>query len=115
MGSPDCLFCKIVAGEIQSQVLLETDDLVAIKDINPQAPTHLLIVPKKHITDLASAQDGDAQLLGKLQLAARDLAAKHDLNGGFRLIANNGRGAGQSVFHLHYHLLGGRRLTWPPG
>lgn len=111
----DCLFCKIVQGEIPSQRVHETDELIAFKDINPQAPTHLLIVPKKHIHDLAAATEEDLQLLGRVQLAARDLGTKLGLNGGYRLLVNNGRGAGQSVFHLHYHLLGGRRLTWPPG
>lgn len=88
---------------------------MVFKDINPQAPTHLLIVPKKHIPSLSSVSDEDKALLGQLQCLARDLAKKAGLEAGYRLVTNNGRGAGQSVDHLHYHLLGGRRLTWPPG
>jgi histidine triad (HIT) family protein len=95
--------------------VFEDDDLIAIKDINPQAPTHLLIIPKKHISGLSAAGDEDAALLGKLQLAARDLARRGKLEAGFRVVVNNGRGAGQTVDHIHYHLLAGRRMAWPPG
>jgi histidine triad (HIT) family protein len=115
LGSLDCLFCRIVRKEIPSQILLETEELVAFRDINPQAPTHVLIVPKKHIEGLTSAEDSEAALLGRLQLAARDLAAQGGLEKGYRVVLNSGRGAGQSVFHLHLHLLGGRRMMWPPG
>ncbi len=111
----DCLFCKIVAGDVPAQKVFEDDHVVAFKDINPQAPTHLLVIPKKHIPSLAAATDEDAGILGRLQLAARDLAKRGKLDGGFRVVTNNGRGAGQSVDHLHYHVLGGRRLSWPPG
>lgn len=111
----NCLFCKIVAGEVPAKKVFENDDFVAFKDINPQAPTHLLIIPTKHISALSSAEDGDATLLGRLQLVARDLAKQGGLSDGFRLVTNNGRGAGQTVEHIHYHLLAGRRLTWPPG
>ena len=111
----NCLFCRIVAREIPSQVVFEDDSSIAFKDINPQAPTHLLIAPKKHIASLSAVQDEDEPLLGHLQRVARDLAAKGGLEKGFRVVANNGRGAGQSVDHLHYHLLGGRRMIWPPG
>jgi len=111
----DCLFCKVVRREIPSQIVHETDDLIAFKDIYPQAPVHLLIVPKKHIPGLAYTKAEDAQLLGKIQLAARDLAAQNDIADGYRVVTNNGGGAGQSVFHLHYHLLGGRNMKWPPG
>lgn len=115
MMGADCLFCRIIAGDTQAQKVFEDDVAVAFKDINPQAPTHLLIVPRKHIPALSAAEDGDAALLGRLQVVARDLALKGKLDGGFRLVTNNGRGAGQSVDHLHYHLLGGRRMMWPPG
>lgn len=111
----DCLFCKIVAGDVPAQKVFEDDRAVAFKDINPQAPTHLLIIPKKHIPGLSSSEDGDEAVLGHLQRVARDLAKKGGLESGFRVVTNNGRGAGQTVDHLHYHLLGGRRLTWPPG
>ena len=110
-----CLFCGIVDGSIPSQKVHEDELAIAFKDINPQAPTHLLVVPKKHIPGLSSVADEDKALLGHLQCLARDLAKRGGLDSGFRLVTNNGRGAGQSVDHLHYHLLGGRRLTWPPG
>jgi len=110
-----CLFCGIVDGSIPSQKVHEDELAIAFKDINPQAPTHLLVVPKKHIPGLSSAVDEDKALLGHLQCLARDLAKRGGLDSGFRLVTNNGKGAGQSVDHLHYHLLGGRRLTWPPG
>jgi len=84
-------------------------------DLNPHAPTHLLIVPKKHIEDLSHASQEDALLLGKIQLAAAELAKKHGLDKGYRLVTNTGKWAGQTVLHLHYHLLGGRRMAWPPG
>lgn len=110
-----CLFCGIVDGSIPSQKVHEDELAIAFKDINPQAPTHLLVVPKKHIVSLSATSDEDKQLLGHLQLLARDLAKRGGLDAGFRYVTNNGKGAGQSVDHLHYHLLGGRRLTWPPG
>lgn len=110
----NCIFCGIISGEIKSQIVYENDDVVAFKDLNPQAPTHLLIIPKKHISRLAEAQDGDAELLGKVLLAARDLAKKYDMKD-FRLVTNNGKGAGQSVDHLHFHLMAGRRFLWPAG
>lgn len=109
------MFCRIVAGEVASQKVFEDDRAVAFKDLNPQAPTHLLIVPRKHIAGLSSCEDEDVELLGHLQRIARDLALQGNLGSGFRLVTNNGRGAGQSVDHLHYHLLGGRRMIWPPG
>jgi histidine triad (HIT) family protein len=111
---PDCLFCKIVAREIPAQLVLEDAHAIVIKDISPKAPTHVLVVPKKHIDRLSSTDDGDAELLGRLQRTAVAAAAKLSLKD-FRLVTNNGRGAGQSVDHLHYHLLGGRPMEWPPG
>jgi histidine triad (HIT) family protein len=88
---------------------------VVFKDINPQAPTHVLIVPKKHVAGLSSCTDEDTEMLGHVQQVARKLAAQWKLENGFRVVTNNGRGAGQSVDHLHYHLLGGRAMQWPPG
>lgn len=111
----ECIFCRIANKELNSRIVLETDDVVAFQDLNPQAPTHILIVPRRHITGLDACQDSDGALLGKIQLAAKELAARFGLQGGYRLVVNNGRGAGQSVDHLHYHLLGGRRMNWPPG
>ncbi|MFH1619736.1 MAG: histidine triad nucleotide-binding protein [bacterium] len=111
----DCIFCKIVNKEVGATVVLENDDLVAFHDLNPQAPTHLLIVPKKHVEKLSDCGPQDTELLGKIQLAAKALAEQFELVNGFRLVVNNGKGAGQAVNHLHYHLIGGRRMNWPPG
>ena len=111
----DCIFCKIAAKETQARVIREDDDLVAFYDLNPQAPTHVLIVPKKHIPSLSGACRQDIELLGKLQYAAREIASELGIAEAFRLVLNNGRKAGQSVDHIHYHLMGGRRLMWPPG
>ncbi len=112
----DCLFCKIIAREIPAELVFQDDLAVAIRDINPQAPTHLLIMPRKHISSLLELQDDDASLVGHLQLLATELARKEKLTkGGFRLVINCGEGAGQSVFHIHVHLLGGRPMKWPPG
>jgi histidine triad (HIT) family protein len=110
----DCLFCKIAVRELPAQLVFEDAEAVAFKDINPQAPTHVLIVPKKHVASLAQAGEDDAALLGHLQRVSARVAAQLGLKS-FRLVANNGRGAGQSVDHLHYHLLGGRSMSWPPG
>ena len=115
MGSPECLFCRIVSRQIPAQVVAEEPELVAFNDINPQAPTHLLIIPKEHITSLAETTEAHTMLMGNaLQLANR-LARKLQLGEGYRVVINNGAKAGQSVWHLHLHLLGGRTLTWPPG
>lgn len=114
MGMSDCIFCKIIKREIPAQLVHEDDRSVAFKDINPQAPTHVLVVPKKHVAALSACVDEDSALLGHLQLAAKAIAEKGKLSS-FRLVTNNGRGAGQTVDHLHYHLLGGRAMQWPPG
>ena len=110
----DCIFCKIANGEIQAQIIYQDEDVVGFKDLNPQAPSHILIIPVKHIENLADAKEEDVLLLGKIQLAAAKIAKELSLKD-FRLVANNGKGAGQSVFHLHYHLMGGRRFLWPAG
>jgi histidine triad (HIT) family protein len=111
-----CLFCKIIAKEIPAKVLFEDDDLLAFSDIHPVAPTHALVIPKKHIVSLNEAAPGDATLLGKLLLAAQRVAREAKLEGsGWRAVMNNGPGAGQSVFHVHVHVLGGREMAWPPG
>jgi len=112
----DCIFCKIAARQIPSNVVLDTDDAFAFRDINPQAPHHILIVPKRHIEKLADLKDADAGLMGRLFLAATGLA--HDLGldeDGYRIVVNNGEQAGQSVWHIHLHLLSGRPFRWPPG
>ena len=111
----DCLFCKIVARTIQGQVVHETDHLVAFRDLRPVAPTHVLVIPKKHISGIHEASPEDAEVLGRLLLGARDVAEQLDLKGGYRLVINQGPDAGQSVFHVHLHVLGGRPMSWPPG
>jgi histidine triad (HIT) family protein len=111
----DCLFCKIGKKEIPSKLVYEDADIFAFEDISPQAPSHVLICPRKHLLSLTEATAEDAALLGKLQLVAAKLAAERRLTDGYRTVFNNGRGAGQSVFHLHLHLLGGRDFRWPPG
>lgn len=110
----DCIFCKIASGEVQAQIVYQDEDVVVFKDLNPQAPTHLLIIPVKHIAKLDEASEQDMALLGKLQLTAAKVAKELGIKD-FRLITNNGKGAGQSVEHLHYHLMAGRRFLWPAG
>ena len=111
----DCLFCKISRKEIPAKLVHEDEETFAFEDIQPQAPTHILICPKKHLASLTEASSDDAGTLGRLQLIAAKLAVEHKLTAGYRTVINNGRGAGQSVFHLHLHLLGGRAFRWPPG
>ncbi len=112
----DCLFCKIVAGDIPADLVHETEDTIAFRDINPQAPTHILIIPRKHIATINDIADEDRALVGSLYTTARDVARQEGLaEAGYRVVMNCGEGAGQSVFHLHLHLLGGRGLSWPPG
>jgi histidine triad (HIT) family protein len=112
----DCVFCRIAAKEAPAKIVYEDPDLVAFRDLHPQAPVHLLLVPRRHLASLADADSGDATLLGKILLVAKDLAAREGIDrSGWRLVTNRGRGAGQSVLHLHFHLLGGRPMGWPPG
>ncbi|MBI4388660.1 MAG: histidine triad nucleotide-binding protein [Nitrospinae bacterium] len=112
----DCLFCKIIEGKIPSKKVFEDDRLFAIEDVNPQAPVHLLIMPRKHVATLLDLQDGDSGLMGAVFPAASRLARERNIDrSGFRLVVNCGAGAGQSVFHIHFHLLGGRAMLWPPG
>ena len=112
----ECLFCKMIAGEIQPDTVYETDDVLAFRDINPQAPTHVLVIPKRHIATINDIGAGDTELIGKLYLAAARVARDAGFaEEGYRAVMNcNGR-AGQTVFHLHLHVLGGRDLNWPPG
>lgn len=109
------IFEKIITRQIPAKIVWEDDDAVAFHDVNPQAPVHVLIVPKRVVPRLADANDADAPLLGKLLLVARDLAKKLDLSNGYRVVINSGPDAGESVPHLHVHLLGKRALAWPPG
>jgi histidine triad (HIT) family protein len=113
---PDCLFCKIVAGQIPAKLVHQDDDTVAFEDINPQAPTHVLVIPKKHIATLGDLSPADDALAGKLLRVAAKLAADRGIAAaGWRAVVNTNRGAGQTVFHIHVHVLGGRAMTWPPG
>ncbi len=114
-SSPDCLFCKIVAGTIPVKRLYESDDAIAFADINPQAPVHVLVIPKRHITSLAVTLPADAALLGHLLAAAAEVARAQGLAEGYRLVINTGPDGGQTVDHLHVHVLGGRHMSWPPG
>lgn len=111
-----CLFCKFASGAIKPAVVYETELVLAFKDLNPQAPTHVLIIPKRHIATINDLMLGDEGLVGELYLAAKEVArASGVAESGYRVAMNCGEGAGQSVLHLHLHLLGGRRLNWPPG
>ena len=116
MHDPNCLFCRIVAGEIPADVVHETERTLAFRDIAPKAPVHVLVIPKEHVVSLGAAGDDDGPLFGELMLAARDVAAKEGLSdAGFRTVLNTGPDGGQEVMHVHAHVLGGRALTWPPG
>jgi histidine triad (HIT) family protein len=113
--SADCLFCKIGRKEIPAKLVYEDGEIFAFEDINAQAPTHILLCPRKHFASLDEATPEDQAVIGKLHLAAAQLARERKLLGGYRTVFNTGRGAGQSVFHIHLHLLGGRVFRWPPG
>jgi histidine triad (HIT) family protein len=110
----DCIFCKIVAGEIPATLVKRTDRLVAFRDVGPKAPVHVLVIPTEHLASLEDVQDGP--LLGEMLMLARDIAREEKIaEDGYRVVLNTNKNGGQTVFHLHLHLLGGRRLTWPPG
>jgi histidine triad (HIT) family protein len=112
----DCLFCKMVAGEIQPDTVFEDDDLLAFRDVNPQAPVHVLVIPKKHIATTNDLTPEHAGLVGKMVLAARRIAADEGVaEPGYRMVMNCNPEAGQSVYHIHLHLMGGRPMGWPPG
>ena len=110
----DCLFCKIIKKEIKSKIEYEDDEVVAIQDINPQAPVHILVMPKRHIESISVMQEPDAALVGEVIYKARQIAKQRGWEH-YRLVFNNGAESGQSVFHIHLHLLSGRRMHWPPG
>ena len=111
-----CLFCKIAAGEIPATIVHKDDDIVAFRDIAPKAPTHILVIPVRHVAGMGDARATDQSLLGTLMLAASQIAAKEGLDrSGYRVVVNHGEHGGQTVPHLHLHLLGGRPMTWPPG
>ena len=111
-----CLFCRIAAGEIPSKKVHEDDRIIAFHDIDAKAPVHVLIIPRKHIASVVQLEEGDAGLMGQMLVVARDLAKKLELaEHGYRLVINSGPDAGQSVDHIHMHVLGGRKMKWPPG
>jgi len=111
----DCVFCRIVHGDAPARIIYQDEDVTAFHDLHPRAPVHILIIPNRHIAGVAEVGPEDGTLLGKLFVVARRLAEQEHIVNGYRLVVNNGPGAGQSVFHLHVHLLGGRPLGWPPG
>jgi len=112
----DCLFCKIINGDIPADIVYQDDEVLGFKDVNPQAPTHILFIPKKHIATVNDLELDDAQLVGKLYLAAKKVAMDAGFaEEGYRLVMNCNAGAGQTVFHIHLHMLAGRALSWPPG
>lgn len=112
----DCLFCKIAQGTIPATVIFEDKELIAFRDIKPQAPTHILVIPKRHIATINDTVADEAQLLGSMILCAKQLAREEGLSdSGYRLVFNINSGGGQEVYHIHLHLLGGRQMTWPPG
>ncbi len=112
----DCLFCKMVSGEIKPDIVFESEELLAFRDINPQAPTHILVVPKKHITTTNDLIQSDQNLVGQMVLTAQSIAEKEGVaESGYRLVLNCNQHGGQSVDHIHIHLLGGRQMMWPPG
>lgn len=112
----DCLFCKMVQGEIEPDKVYETDQVLAFRDINPQAPSHVLVIPKQHIATLNDLQAEHADLVGQLVLAAKEIAAREGYQAqGYRIVMNCNKDGGQAVFHIHLHLLGGRHMQWPPG
>ncbi|MEP7159377.1 MAG: histidine triad nucleotide-binding protein [Chloroflexota bacterium] len=116
MDTADCIFCRIIAGEVPAEFLHNDELVVAIRDLYPKAPTHLLLLPREHVVSAAHLTDADAPMLGRLFAVAAKLAGEAGLvESGFRLVTNAGEGAGQSVPHLHFHLLGGRTMKWPPG
>lgn len=110
----DCIFCKVVAGELPAEKVLDTPDAVVFRDINPQAPQHYLVIPRRHVEGIKDLRDEDRDLAGALLLAARDVAAGQGLDS-YRLVVNTGADAGQTVYHIHVHVMGGRGFDWPPG
>lgn len=112
----NCIFCKIVNKELSSEILYEDEYSLAFRDINPQAPVHILVIPKKHIRSLVEMDENDKGIIGHLIYTAKDLATRLGIsNKGFRMIVNSGLESGQSVWHLHFHVMGGRKMLWPPG
>lgn len=112
----DCIFCKIISGDIPGDIVYQDDDVLAFRDLNPQAPTHILVIPRKHISTLNDLQADDAELVGNMYLAAKNIADEEGIaEAGYRTVMNCNAQAGQTVFHIHLHVLGGRPMSWPPG
>ncbi len=111
----DCIFCSIAQGEIPSEIVYDDDKIIAFKDTSPQAPAHVLIIPKKHIASLDDTMEEDAEILSYILLKVKDIAASQGMTNGYRLVVNCGEDGQQTVKHLHFHLLGKRKMTWPPG
>ena len=112
----DCLFCRIIAGEIPAKKVYEDEQIIVIEDIAPVSPTHLLLIPRRHFVNLLDMEQADIPLIGHICRVAATIARERDIaENGFRIVINNNAGAGQSVFHIHFHLLGGRNFSWPPG
>lgn len=111
----DCLFCRIASKELDSEIVHESDNVLAFKDINPAGPTHVLVIPKEHIASAQELSSRHGQVLGEIFEAISSIAADQGVADGYRVVTNVGRDAGQSVFHLHFHVIGGRELAWPPG
>ncbi len=116
MSSPDCVFCKITTGAIEADIIYQTDQVIGFRDVNPQAPMHVLIIPRRHIATINDITESDAEVIGQLFVAAKEIAALEGFSEpGYRTTMNCNADAGQTVFHVHLHLLGGRQFTWPPG
>lgn len=116
MTEQDCLFCKILAGDIPADVIYESDSAIAFRDVNPKAPVHVLIIPRKHIATINDLDSSDEAMVGSMIMAAKEIAYDEGLaDDGYRVVMNCNQAAGQSVFHIHMHMLGGRTLAWPPG
>ncbi len=116
MSNDNCLFCKILCGDIPAELVYESDTAVAFRDINPQAPTHVLVIPRKHISTINDIEPADEAIIGSLYTAAREIATQEGIaDDGYRAVMNCNEGAGQTVFHIHLHVVGGRQLGWPPG
>ena len=114
-ADPECLFCKIVAGQIPADIVFESDSVIAFRDLTPQAPTHVLVIPRSHYPNAAALAEGEPATAAHLFDAARSIAESEGLGNGYRLVFNTGADAHQTVFHVHMHLLGGRAMGWPPG
>ncbi|MEA1965216.1 MAG: histidine triad nucleotide-binding protein [Candidatus Aerophobetes bacterium] len=115
MDLDKCIFCQIAKGETPARIVYKDDEIVAFEDVNPQAPVHILLAPRRHIPSIRELSGKDKDVIGKIYLVAKEIARDKNIEDGFRIVVNSGVGAGQSVGHLHFHLLGGRRFRWPPG